>query len=112
MQLHDFAAPARIILSHVLLPPSLPDCCCRFEQLLPMGSLIFKQDSAYFSYYSHLLQPFKHYVPFWQQVPEELLAQLEWAKANDDKAIAIGRAGQEFAQRYISRQARACYWWK
>ena len=35
----------------------------RFEQLLPLGSLVFKEESGYWGYYYHLFQPYEHYVP-------------------------------------------------
>lgn len=42
-------------------------CSSRLEQLLPLGSLVFKEDSGYWAFYHHLLQPHKHYMPFWKK---------------------------------------------
>lgn len=51
---------------------SQADCvlleCCRLDQLLALGSLIFKEESGYYAFYHHLLKPYQHYVPFWKQV--------------------------------------------
>jgi hypothetical protein len=41
---------------------------CRLDQLLPLGSLIFKESSGYRAFYHHLLKPHEHYVPFWDKV--------------------------------------------
>lgn len=46
------------------------------------------------------------------QVPEEILTALQWARTHDEEAQRIGQAAQEIATKYLSRAARACYWFK
>jgi hypothetical protein len=45
----------------------LPACCDRFEQLLHLNSLVFKEESGYRAYFYHLLRPYEHYVPIWKK---------------------------------------------
>ena len=53
----------------------------RMEQLMPLNSLIFKEESGYTTFYYPLLKPYKHYVPFWRHDPEkEALELLDWAQ--------------------------------
>ncbi len=40
----------------------------RLDQLLPLGSLVVKEESGYYGYYHHLMKPYTHYVPFWKKV--------------------------------------------
>ena len=35
----------------------------RLEQLLPLNSVVLKEESGYRGFYHHLLQPYEHYVP-------------------------------------------------
>ena len=66
----------------------------RFEQLMPLNSLIFKEESGYSTFYYPLLQPYTHYVPFWKEGPEEILGALEWAQAHDDEARRMAQNAQ------------------
>ncbi len=51
-------------------------------------------------------------VPYWRAPggPEDLLQQLAWAHAHDEAARRIALTGQRFAQRYLTRVSRICYW--
>lgn len=82
----------------------------RLEQLLTLGSVVFKEQSGYRAFYHGLLQPHVHYVPFWKQVPEDVLPALEWARTHDNEARIIADNAQQLAHRYFSREALACYW--
>ena len=82
----------------------------RMDLLLPLNAVVFKEESGYRAYYHHLLQPYKHYLPFWKTRPEEALTQLDWAAAHDEEARQVAQRAQDFALRYLSRSARACYW--
>ena len=35
----------------------------RLEQLLPLGSVVFKEESGYRGFYHTLLKPYEHYIP-------------------------------------------------
>ncbi|KAG2441464.1 hypothetical protein HXX76_003086 [Chlamydomonas incerta] len=86
----------------------------RLEQLMPLGSLIFKEDSGYKTFYYHLMKPYEHYVPVWKAGagPEDVLEALEWAKQHDDEARKMAAAAQQVALTYLSKRARSCYWLK
>eukprot|EP00798_Chlamydomonas_sp_ICE-L_P008581 gene8581-34018_t len=81
----------------------------RLEQLLPLGSVIFKEESGYRGYYHHMLKPYEHYIPFWKRGPEDILEALDWAEANDKKSEEIGSNAQNFAVKYLNSEARSCY---
>ncbi|KAG1671559.1 hypothetical protein FOA52_011281 [Chlamydomonas sp. UWO 241] len=84
----------------------------RLDQLLPLNSVVFKEESGYHAFYHHLLKPHVHYLPFWVEQPDDILDVLKWARENDDKAEAIAGAAQKLAHKYLNKQARACYWYK
>eukprot|EP00195_Chlamydomonas_chlamydogama_P008851 CAMPEP_0202897950 /NCGR_PEP_ID=MMETSP1392-20130828/6577_1 /ASSEMBLY_ACC=CAM_ASM_000868 /TAXON_ID=225041 /ORGANISM="Chlamydomonas chlamydogama, Strain SAG 11-48b" /LENGTH=391 /DNA_ID=CAMNT_0049583727 /DNA_START=248 /DNA_END=1424 /DNA_ORIENTATION=- len=84
----------------------------RMEQLLPMNSLVFKEESGYRTFYYHLLKPMVHYVPVWKDTPDDMLDMLAWAKQHDVEAKKIAQAGQELALKYLNKRARACYWYR
>jgi len=83
----------------------------RLDQLLPLNSLIFKEESGYKTFYHHLLKPGVHYVPFWKKQPDEILDALKWAHMHDNEAKTMAAAGQQVALKYLNRHARACYWY-
>eukprot|EP00798_Chlamydomonas_sp_ICE-L_P002552 gene2552-4126_t len=84
----------------------------RQEQLMTLGSLIFKEESGYTTFYYHLMKPYKHYMPFWERTPDNLFERLEWAKSNDQQAKQIAYNAQAFALKYLGKRTRACYWLK
>eukprot|EP00798_Chlamydomonas_sp_ICE-L_P023568 gene23568-9092_t len=84
----------------------------RMEQLMPLGSLIFKEESGYRTFYYHLIKPYEHYIPFWEKTPDNLFERLEWAKLNDLEAKKIAEKAQAFALKYLGKRTRACYWFK
>ena len=75
-----------------------------------LGSLVFKEASGYRAFYHRLLKPFQHYVPFWEQRPQELLDALGWAETHPREAEAIGQAGQELAVSLLTLESLQCYW--
>ncbi|GLI70499.1 hypothetical protein VaNZ11_015405 [Volvox africanus] len=84
----------------------------RLEQLLPLRSLILKEDSGYKTFYYHLVRPYEHYIPVWRQGggPEDVLGALRWATAHDKEAERIAAAAQAVALKYLNKRARSCYW--
>ncbi|KAG2495992.1 hypothetical protein HYH03_005916 [Edaphochlamys debaryana] len=87
----------------------------RLEQLLPIGSLVFKEASGYYAYYYRtLLKPGVNMLEFWAHGsgPEDVLEKLDWARENDDKARRIAAAGVKTAATYLTANGRACYWYR
>ncbi|EFJ42937.1 hypothetical protein VOLCADRAFT_107032 [Volvox carteri f. nagariensis] len=93
----------------------------RLEQLLPMGSLVFKQTSGYYAYYYRsLLKHRVNIIEFWRDRdgdgdggggPEDVFTELDWAAANDEAAAAIAAEGQRIAATYLTGNGRTCYWY-
>ncbi|GAX76169.1 hypothetical protein CEUSTIGMA_g3613.t1 [Chlamydomonas eustigma] len=84
----------------------------RVDLLLPLNSLLFKEESGYKSFYYHLLKPEVHYIPVWKKTPDDIVPALEWAKAHDKEAQKIAESAQDFALKYLNKRARTCYWYK
>ncbi|PNW71171.1 hypothetical protein CHLRE_16g694750v5 [Chlamydomonas reinhardtii] len=84
----------------------------KLEFLLTMGSLVLKEDSGYRAYYHHLLEPGVHFLPVWKNGagPEDILEAVDWARQHDQQAHRIALAGQQLAARYLTSEARACFW--
>ncbi|KAG2487165.1 hypothetical protein HYH03_014147 [Edaphochlamys debaryana] len=85
-------------------------CSSRLEQLLVLGSAVVKEESGYRAFFHHLLQPYKHYIPFWKKRPEETADALAWAADHDDEAAQIAASAQRLALQYLHRRALMCYW--
>lgn len=62
---------------------------------LGFGSVILKVDSPYRLWFSHLLQPYIHYIPVKKDL-SNLIDQLEWCKSNDEKCQEISYNAQRF----------------
>lgn len=45
----------------------------RLEQLLALGSLVFKEESGYHAFFHHLISPHQHYLPVWKETPKDTL---------------------------------------
>ncbi|EFJ49904.1 hypothetical protein VOLCADRAFT_89378 [Volvox carteri f. nagariensis] len=86
----------------------------KLETLLTLGSLVMKEESGYMAFYHHLLKPFEHFVPVWRAGtgPETILDALAWARTHDAEAQRIAAAGQALTAKYLSSEARACFWLK
>ncbi|GIL62973.1 hypothetical protein Vafri_17137 [Volvox africanus] len=87
-------------------------CSSRLEQLMVLGSLVVKEESGYEAFFHHIIQPYKHYLPFWKTFPEETKSALLWASQNDREAAAIASAAQQVALTYLHKRALMCYWLK
>ena len=85
-------------------------CSAKLEKALALGSLVLKEESGLLSFFSSLLLPFVHYVPFWRQRPQELLWALAWARRHGRDAERIAAAGQAFVRRQLSPPSLRCYW--
>ncbi|KAG1677240.1 hypothetical protein FOA52_013439 [Chlamydomonas sp. UWO 241] len=84
----------------------------RLDLLLPLNSLIFKEQSGYTSFYHHLLVPHTHFIPVWKQTPDDVLEAIQWAKTHDAEAKKIAANAQAFAIKYLDKRARTCYWFR
>ncbi|MEW5310913.1 MAG: hypothetical protein WDW38_002667 [Sanguina aurantia] len=82
----------------------------KMERYLLLGSAVLKQGSHRFAYYGDALQPFVHYVPFYEDNATDILQAVAWLRSHDKEARAIAEAGREFALAHLNRDSRLCYW--
>ncbi|KAK3868882.1 hypothetical protein Pcinc_025762 [Petrolisthes cinctipes] len=80
----------------------------RFPYLLGGSSVVLKQDSPYYEFFYHDLQPYVHYIPFKRDL-SDLIEKLEWARSNDDKARLIGQTGRKYMQENLMPRDVYCY---
>lgn len=78
----------------------------RLPFLMALGSLVFKQESDFFTWWYPLLKPFHHYVPIvinntWNDVFEKV----DWANKNDAQARKIAETGRNFVSQYLIQNA-------
>uniref|UniRef100_A0A8C6VER4 Protein O-glucosyltransferase 2 n=1 Tax=Naja naja TaxID=35670 RepID=A0A8C6VER4_NAJNA len=83
----------------------------RLPYLLAGNSLVLKQDSIYYEHFYNELQPWKHFVPFKNDL-SDLMEKLQWAKDHDEEAKNIAKAGQEFARNALMGDHIFCYYFK
>ncbi|XP_063160749.1 protein O-glucosyltransferase 2 isoform X2 [Candoia aspera] len=83
----------------------------RLPYLLAGNSLVLKQDSIYYEHFYNELQPWKHYVPFKNDL-SDLMEKLQWAKDHDEEAKNIAKAGQEFARNNLMGDRIFCYYFQ
>ncbi len=84
----------------------------QLEEKLGMNSVVVSEKKKFQTYFTHLLEPGKHYVDFWDidDQPEDIVKVLDWLKANDDLAYNISKNGQDFAHRYLTKRSRLAYY--
>ena len=73
------------------------------QQLLTLGSTLFIEDNGYTTWFSAALRPRVHYVPIWEAEghPDDAVAALEWARADEGRAAGIAAAGAAFAKTHL-----------
>ena len=80
----------------------------RLSLELALGSVILKVQSPYRLWYSHLLEPYKHYVPVKSDL-SDLYTQIKWCKENDEKCRQIALNARKFYDDYLSKKAMLEY---
>ena len=84
----------------------------RLQLLLLASSVVLKQDSYFFEYYHSALEPFVHYLPFWERSPRDILAVVANASRPSHSATMerMGERASALAHRILSPRARRLYW--
>lgn len=82
----------------------------RLAKLLPIDSVVLKQESVFEEYYYRVLQKCVHYVPFWTQHEEDILEVVTGVLADPETAKAISANAQAFALTHLGKGARLRYW--
>ena len=67
-----------------------------YQWRLLSGSLVFKQESEEVQWFYYFLKPWVHYVPVREDL-SDLIENIQWAKAHDLEAKAIGENARHFA---------------
>jgi hypothetical protein len=77
----------------------------RLPFLLGLGSLVFKQDSNYSTWWYPLIKPWKHYIPISAEL-DNLEDRIRWARDHDTEAQTIAERGQQFIQSTLRHQVK------
>jgi len=80
----------------------------RLPYLLAGGGVVFKQESSYYEHFYTGLEPWVHYIPVAQDL-SDLIARIDWARKNDQKAKQISESALQFAQNNLLPQNVLCY---
>lgn len=79
-------------------------CAYRLSTEMFMGSVILFYPSPNRLWFTHLLQPWVHYVPIEKEFDEnEICEKIRWCKENDDKCREIVKNAREFADKHLTR---------
>lgn len=65
-----------------------------------LGSVLLIPKSKYYLWFSHLLEPYVHYVPIDDNL-DNLIDQIKWCIDNDDKCKEIATNGTKFYKKYL-----------
>ena len=65
-----------------------------------LGSVLLIPKSHYYLWFSHLLEPYVHYVPVKSDL-SDLIDQIKWCVENDDKCKKIAFNGLNFYSKYL-----------
>ena len=82
----------------------------RLAKLLPINSVVLKQESVFEEYYYRVLQPCMHYLPIWLHSEADVLDVVLGVRAEPQMAQAISANAQAFALTHLSKGARLKYW--
>jgi hypothetical protein len=74
----------------------------RLSRELNTGSVILLVQSKYKLWFSHLLQPYVHYVPVEADL-SNIYSQIQWCKKNDEKCKEIVKNSKLFYDTYLSK---------
>ncbi|XP_042240058.1 protein O-glucosyltransferase 2-like isoform X2 [Homarus americanus] len=80
----------------------------RLPYLLGGSGVVLKQDSPYYEFFYHDLEPYVHYIPFKRDL-SDLIEKIEWAASNDDKVRVIAENGRQYVQENLMPKNIYCY---
>jgi hypothetical protein len=67
-----------------------------------LGSVLLIPKSKYYLWFSHLLEPYTHFVPINDNL-DNLIEQIKWCIDNDSKCKTIASNGVEFYKKYLEK---------
>lgn len=75
----------------------------RLSYELSMNSVIFLYPCEYNLWFTHLLEPYKHYIPLEKKLTEiDILKKFEWCQSNPETCVQISKNAREFYDKYLS----------
>lgn len=77
--------------------------CPRTATLFHSNSVVFKQITNSMQWFYSLLQPYKHFIPFKEDL-SDLLDQIEWAKDHDEECKQISLNARFLARDVLSEE--------
>lgn len=80
----------------------------RLGYLLGGSGVVLKQESPYYEFFYHDLEPYVHYIPFKRDL-SDLVEKIEWARSNDDKVQLISHNGRQYVQENLMPKDIYCY---
>jgi hypothetical protein len=81
----------------------------RKHGILHSGSVLFAHESPWFLFYEPLLVENKHYLRV-DRYLENMISQVEFAKANDGLMKVIAEESLKFSAKYLTVEAAILYW--
>ncbi len=76
--------------------------------ILSSGSVLFAQESPWYTYYEPLLEPYKHYIPVNRWL-HDLRDQVLWARDHDDQMRMMVDVGRAFERKYLTVASSKLY---
>jgi len=76
---------------------------CRLSSELGMNSVVLLVNSPYKLWFSHLLEPYIHYVPVKKDL-KDLVSQIKWCIAHDDDCKKIAENARKFYLEYLGKE--------
>ena len=80
----------------------------RLSNELGMGSVVLLVNSTWKLWYSHLLQPYEHYIPVNSDL-SNLLEIIDWCKSNDKTCKKIAENAKKFSELYLCKNSMFDY---
>ena len=74
----------------------------RLSSELSMNSLVLLVKSDYKLWFSHMLEPYIHFIPIKKDL-SDLISQIKWCKENDKKCKEIASNALKFHNKYLSK---------
>jgi len=81
----------------------------RLKLLLHSGRPVLVQDRPWREWFWNRLVPMEHFVPVRRDL-SDLVTQARWVQQHPQEAEAVGRAGQQLAQRLLTRRSAVEQW--
>lgn len=81
----------------------------KFPYYLSLGALVLKVDSDYKAWYSHLLKPYKHFIPVKSDL-SDLISIIKWANTHPELIQKIAKNGKLAFKKFFNRKTILEYW--